>query len=228
MPAAAFSADRHASWAESERTHGAPDRRCPLSRKRTYQRIPISITLALAGEVMVTTALASTTTSNAPLVTGASRPDRAPAAAVTLTAFAAPRAAIAPSGRQDQPSARTPRQIAKAMLAHRFGWKAWQFKYLNRLWAIESGWDRLRVQPVFGRLRHPAGGSGQQDGQRGTGLAMERTHPDPLGHAVHPGQVPDPVLGMAAAARLRLVLAPRGDGRPRRSLRRGRAVSRQK
>ena len=140
-----------------------------MSRKRTYQRIPIPITLAFAGAVMVTTALASTTPGNAALVTGASRPDRVPAAAVTLTAFAAPRAAIAPSGRQDQPSARTPRQIAKAMLVHRFGWKAWQFKYLNRLWAIESGRDRYASNPYSGAYGIPQAVPGSKMASAGPG-----------------------------------------------------------
>src|ERR1700751_2672874 len=101
--------------------HGAPDQRCPLSRKRTYQRIPIPITLAFAGAVMVTTALASTTTGNAARITGPGRPDPAPSAAVPLTAITALRAAVAPPARQDQPAPHTPRQIARAMLVHRFG-----------------------------------------------------------------------------------------------------------
>jgi hypothetical protein len=140
-----------------------------LSRTRTYQRIPISITLALAGAVMVTTALASATTSNAARVTGTSRPDPAPAAAVTLTAIAAPRAAVAPSTRQDQPPQRTPRRIAKAMLVHRFGWKAWQFKYLNRLWAIESGWDRYASNPYSGAYGIPQAVPGSKMSSAGPG-----------------------------------------------------------
>lgn len=34
----------------------------------------------------------------------------------------------------------TPQQIARRMLA-RFGWRRWQFRYLNLLWSRESGWD---------------------------------------------------------------------------------------
>src|SRR5438034_2596961 len=149
MPAAAFPLSGMRRGRKPSALYGAPDQRCPLSRKRTYQRISIPITLALAGALLVLAppprpmlALASTTTSNAARITGTGRSDPAPPTAVTLAAIAAPRAAAAPPARPDQPPPRTPRQIAKAMLAHRFGWKAWQFKYLNRLWAIESGWNR--------------------------------------------------------------------------------------
>src|SRR5579859_3780040 len=121
---------------------GAPDQRCQLSRKRTDKRIPL--VLALAGVVM---ALASTTTGTATRVTGgASRPDPA---AVTLAAVAAPQAAAARPARQDRPP-RTPRHIARVMLIHRFGWRAWQFKYLNRVWATESGWNRYASNPFSG------------------------------------------------------------------------------
>jgi hypothetical protein len=148
---------------------GAPDQRCPLSRKRTYQRIPIPITFALAGAVMFTTALASTTTGNAARITGAGRPDRAPVAAVALAAFAAPRAAAAPSAPQARPPLRTPRRIAKAMLVHRFGWKAWQFKYLNRLWAIESGWNRYASNPSSGAYGIPQAVPGSKMSSAGPG-----------------------------------------------------------
>lgn len=137
-----------------------------MSRKRTYQRISILITLALAVAVM---ALASTTTGNAARITGASRPDPGQAAAVTLTAVAAPRAAVASSGRQDQSPPRTPRRIAQAMLVHRFGWKAWQFKYLNRLWAIESGWDRYASNPYSGAYGIPQAVPGSKMASAGPG-----------------------------------------------------------
>ena len=95
-------------------------------------------------------ALASTTISDAAQVpAGAGRLGQAPAAAVTLTALAAPDAAARPA-RNAPELPRTPRQIAKAMLVHRFGWKSWQFKYLNRLWATESGWNRYASNPYSG------------------------------------------------------------------------------
>jgi hypothetical protein len=136
-----------------------------LSGKRTYQRISIPITLALAVVVM---ALASTATGNAARITGISRPHPGRAAAVTLTAFAAPWAAVAPSARHNQPP-RTPRRIAKAMLVHRFGWKAWQFKYLNRLWAIESGWNRYASNPYSGAYGIPQAVPGSKMSSAGPG-----------------------------------------------------------
>jgi hypothetical protein len=137
-----------------------------LSRKRTYHRISTPITLAFAAAVM---ALASTTTGNAARITGIGRPDPAPAAAITLTAIAAPRAAVAPAARQDQPPPRTPRHIAQAMLVHRFGWKAWQFKYLNRLWAIESGWNRYASNPYSGAYGIPQAVPGSKMSSAGPG-----------------------------------------------------------
>ena len=117
---------------------------------------------------MAALALASTTTGTAARTTGRSAPDPAQAAAVTLTAVAAPRAAVVPSARQDQPP-RTPRRIARAMLVHRFGWKAWQFKYLNRLWAIESGWDRYASNPYSGAYGIPQAVPGSKMSSAGPG-----------------------------------------------------------
>jgi hypothetical protein len=115
-----------------------------LSGKRTFQRIPIPITITIAGALI---ALASTTTSGAARLTGSAAPP-GPAPAVGLTALAAHRAAAA------QPP-HTPKRIAKAMLVHRFGWRAWQFKYLNRLWATESGWNRYATNPYSGAYGIP-------------------------------------------------------------------------
>ena len=49
--------------------------------------------------------------------------------------------------------------------------------------AVDAG-ERLepvRLQPVLGRLRHPAGRAGQQDGHGGTRLAVQCPYPDPAG-----------------------------------------------
>jgi hypothetical protein len=110
-------------------------------------------------------ALATTTTTSA--TAAAARPGPAPAAAVTLTALAAPQAAAARSSRQSP--ARTPRRIAKAMLRHRFGWKAWQFKYLNRLWATESGWNRYASNPYSGAYGIPQAVPGSKMSSAGPG-----------------------------------------------------------
>jgi hypothetical protein len=134
-----------------------------LSLRRTFQRIPVPITLALAGAII---ALASTTARAAP---GTGRPGPAPAAAVTLTALAAPPQAAAAPVRHVTEMPRTPRQIARAMLRHRFGWKSWQFKYLNRLWAIESGWNRYATNPYSGAYGIPQAVPGSKMSSAGPG-----------------------------------------------------------
>jgi hypothetical protein len=48
-----------------------------------------------------------------------------------------------------------PRQAARLLLRHRFGWKRWQFKYLNRLWARESGWNVYASNPYSGAYGIP-------------------------------------------------------------------------
>jgi hypothetical protein len=48
-----------------------------------------------------------------------------------------------------------PRQAARLLLRHRFGWKRWQFKYLNRLWAKESSWNVHASNPYSGAYGIP-------------------------------------------------------------------------
>jgi hypothetical protein len=139
----------------SRARYGAPDQRVQLSRKRTVQRIPVPITLALAAVLL---ALASTTASTAAR-TAPGTGHLGPAAAVTLTAMA----------RHATQMPRTPRQIARAMLRHRFGWKSWQFKYLNRLWAIESGWNRYATNPYSGAYGIPQAVPGSKMSSAGPG-----------------------------------------------------------
>lgn len=111
-------------------------------------------------------ALASTTTGASARIAGAApRPDPA---AIRLAAIAAPRAAVARSARQDRPS-RAPRHIARAMLIHRFGWRAWQFRYLNRLWATESGWNRYASNPYSGAYGIPQAVPGSKMSSAGPG-----------------------------------------------------------
>lgn len=50
---------------------------------------------------------------------------------------------------------RTPRRIARHMLVHRFHWKRWQFRYLNRLWERESHWNRFASNPYSGAYGIP-------------------------------------------------------------------------
>lgn len=49
----------------------------------------------------------------------------------------------------------TPRQAARHLMQRRFHWKRWQFKYLNRLWARESGWNRYASNPYSGAYGIP-------------------------------------------------------------------------
>jgi hypothetical protein len=63
----------------------------------------------------------------------------------------------------------SPRQIARALLRHRFHWKRWQFKYLNRLWAAESGWDRYASNPYSGAYGIPQAVPGSKMAAAGPG-----------------------------------------------------------
>jgi len=107
-------------------------------------------------------ALAAVTTSGPAGATGAAA-RAAPAPAIILAAHPAPRDAA-----HQQPR-RTPRRIARAMLVHRFGWKAWQFKYLNRLWATESGWNRYATNPYSGAYGIPQAVPGSKMSSAGPG-----------------------------------------------------------
>jgi hypothetical protein len=101
-----------------------------------------------------------------------------PPARIILTALVAPRpAAPAPHraapepgpGALDRRPPGTPRQIARAMLRHRFGWRRWQFKYLNRLWATESGWDCRASNPFSGAYGIPQAVPGSKMASAGPG-----------------------------------------------------------
>jgi hypothetical protein len=127
-----------------------------LSGNRAFHRVPIPITIALAGALL---ALATTTGAAARVTGSAASPGTAPA--VTLAAL--PRAGATP------PPPHTPRQIARAMLVHRFAWKAWQFKYLNRLWATESGWNRYASNPYSGAYGIPQAVPGSKMSTAGPG-----------------------------------------------------------
>ena len=59
--------------------------------------------------------------------------------------------------------------FSSAAVAARFGWKAWQFKYLNRLWAIESGWDRYASNPYSGAYGIPQAVPGSKMSSAGPG-----------------------------------------------------------
>jgi hypothetical protein len=48
----------------------------------------------------------------------------------------------------------TPRQMARRLL-RRFGWRRWQFRYLNALWSRESSWNVYALNPYSGAYGIP-------------------------------------------------------------------------
>jgi len=147
-----------------------------LSSLRTVRnRIPSKLTLRLAGSAIAVAAFASGATATA-LAGPAGPPAASPAAGVPAGPVgAAGQPAASPAGAAGPASAaafispvsasgghivllaaaRTPRQIARAML-HTFHWKpAKQFKYLNWLWQRESGWNKYASNPYSGAYGIP-------------------------------------------------------------------------
>jgi hypothetical protein len=138
-----------------------------LSSLRTVRnRIPSKLTLRLAGAAIAIAAFASGATATAlagpagPVV--ASRAADVPAGPVGAAGQDAASAAnfispVSASGGHIVllAAARTPRQIARAML-HKFHWKpSKQFRFLSRLWQRESGWNKYAMNPYSGAYGIP-------------------------------------------------------------------------
>ena len=120
-----------------------------LSSLRTVRNRKSShhLTLVLAGSAVAVAAFASGATGAA--LAGPAGPSVAPHAA------AVPAGPVGTTGRDAAGPARTPRQIARAMLP-RFHWSAArQFKYLNWLWERESGWNKYAYNPYSGAYGIP-------------------------------------------------------------------------
>lgn len=117
----------------------------------------LAVTAAVTGTSLPNPPLAATAAVHA---TSAAAPARA--AAVTL-------AAAARAADRDRHRPRSPRHIARAMMRHRFGWKARQFTYLNRLWTAESGWDRYATNPFSGAYGIPQAVPGSKMASAGPG-----------------------------------------------------------
>lgn len=156
----------------SRARHGAPDQRFHLSATRTRQHIPAFLTIALAGAAIALAVIVPGTRASGPaghpglavihgLRTGSAT------TTIALAARAVPRAALAPPGRR--PRRHTPQQLARALLRHRFHWKAWQFKYLNWLWDAESGWNRYAANPYSGAYGIPQALPGSKMASAGPG-----------------------------------------------------------
>ena len=137
-----------------------------MSSLRTVRnRIPPKLTLRLAGSAIAVAAFASGATATAlagpagPAV--ASRAADVPAGPVGAAGQPAASAAsftspVAASGHIVLlAAARTPRQIARAMLK-KFHWSASkQFRYLSWLWQRESGWNRYASNAYSGAYGIP-------------------------------------------------------------------------
>jgi hypothetical protein len=102
---------------------------------------------------MVTASVPASGTASPPATVTASVPasgTASPPATVTASSPATTRLTAATAV-----ASRTPRQIALAMLLHRFHWQRWQFSYLDRLWTLESGWNRFAANPYSGAYGIP-------------------------------------------------------------------------
>jgi hypothetical protein len=150
-----------------------PDKRPHLSPistptlKSAKLSIAIASTALALGAVAGTVAAAPASTTNRPAAAGA--PAQAPAASAgqlfqSGPVTEVPAAGAIQSGQQIQlVSARavqvrrhhlTPRQIARKLL-RRDHWSWRQFKYLNRLWDRESGWNVYASNPYSGAYGIP-------------------------------------------------------------------------
>ena len=138
-----------------------------MSSLRTVRnRIPSKLTVRLAGSAVAIAAFASGATATAlagpagPAV--ASRAADVPAGPVGASGQPAASTAsltspVAASGGDIVllAAARTPRQIARAMLPPVHWSASTQFKYLNWLWQRESGWNRYAYNPYSGAYGIP-------------------------------------------------------------------------
>ncbi len=129
----------------------------------------LKITLVLAGSAIALSGVASGT--------GASWPVRTAGGSASVTRMASPArvirtvsgssSTVAPAATA-APRYRTPRRIARSLL-HRFHWHRWQFRYLNLLWARESGWDRYTSNPCSGAYGIPQALPGSKMASAGPG-----------------------------------------------------------
>ncbi len=156
-----------------------------MSATRTRQHIPAFLTIALAGSAIALAGIVSGIRATGPAghpghaaiqgpltssagQAGPSRGSRGSATTVALAAQAVPQAAPAAAGHEAR-SRHTPQQIARSLLRHRFHWKRWQFKYLNWLWAAESGWNRYASNPYSGAYGIPQAVPGSKMATAGPG-----------------------------------------------------------
>jgi hypothetical protein len=132
-----------------------------LSASRTRQLIPAFLTIAFAGPVIALMGAASGTGH------GGGSPGSVTTVALALRAV--PQAAPGAAGQHAAAERGRPQRIAMSLLRHRFHWKQWQFKYLNRLWAVESGWNRYAANPYSGAYGIPQAMPGDKMASAGPG-----------------------------------------------------------
>jgi hypothetical protein len=146
-----------------------PDRRPALSGNRTRKlRSLPTLVLSVPAALVMTVAIGAAGATPASAATGP--PARPPAAAISAAAgtrtpvqldaqASRSSSARASSVVQAQRTSghrrhRGPRAIARLLL-HRFGFKRWQFWYLNRLWSRESSWNPRAANPYSGAYGIP-------------------------------------------------------------------------
>jgi hypothetical protein len=147
-----------------------------LSATRTFSGISLKIVFAIAGSALTFSGTATGTVAGAgwPGVSAASHPAISSHVAAAEAAWLSGplRIARATHVRSGPPVVeltastavrdRTPRDAARLLLRHRFHWRRWQFKYLNRLWARESGWNRFASNPYSGAYGIPQAAPGSK------------------------------------------------------------------
>ncbi len=161
----------------------APDREFAVPAIRTSPRKFRSLSLAVAGSAVALAAVASGAAAGSAVGTGPSAASTAAGAsqATAVGPAGAARAAVAspvraagaadlagPAGQVTLVAATQPVQTARAAAAaatkarriarkmlHHFHWWRPQFKPLNKLWTLESGWNRYASNPYSGAYGIP-------------------------------------------------------------------------
>ncbi|HEY5985037.1 MAG TPA: hypothetical protein VIV12_01455 [Streptosporangiaceae bacterium] len=148
-----------------------------MSATRTFSGVSLKIVFAVAGSALTFSATATGTVAGAL----AGWPGGSAASHHAISSHAAAKTALLPApvqrartsrDRAGPPAVelaaataardRSPRGEARLLLRHRFHWQRWQFKYVNRLWARESGWNRFASNPYSGAYGIPQAAPGNK------------------------------------------------------------------
>jgi hypothetical protein len=141
-----------------------------LSLTRTFSVVSLKIVFAFVGSALTFSGTATGTlagsTAGPAAHSAASHPARSGHAATIGAARISGPFSLAHTPVRSRPSAvelatttairdLTPRQTARRLLRYRFHWRRWEFTYLNRLWASESGWNKFASNPYSGAYGIP-------------------------------------------------------------------------